>query len=261
MSGLNEPGRSTGWLCSGKWLGAATGIQVERRAAVFVSRGRFPHPVRNRYEHVNTGSWAPVRSHEQKRITPASFNNGNPFSAIHSIGNAGIVQFGPPFFSLFLTPVLSLHCKEYNLALPHGFHFKYLQVAFLAGPGPAAIAAVNQCWASAGKGGKFHIEALELLDDAESGVARVVHVLVFRRSNSWREGTGGGRQRNRRRPAGRDPRVDDGTGIPPVFDSSEQRLIVDRPESSQCGLRKWSFCRPHQSALDEGHGGDREGIQ
>ena len=42
------------------------GIQVERRAAVFVSRGRSPHPVRNQYEHVNTGSSALVRPHEQK---------------------------------------------------------------------------------------------------------------------------------------------------------------------------------------------------
>ena len=47
-----------------------TGIQVERRAAAFVSRGRSPHPVRNQYAHVNTGSWLSFREDLNKGLDP-----------------------------------------------------------------------------------------------------------------------------------------------------------------------------------------------
>ena len=57
--------------------------------------------------------------------------------------------------------------KEHGLTLPDEFHFKYAQVALLAGSIKAAMDSVNKYLSAAGKAGKFYREALELLDEAE----------------------------------------------------------------------------------------------
>ena len=63
--------------------------------------------------------------------------------------------------------------QEHNLTLPDEFHFKYAQVAFLAGLTEGAIDSVNKYLAAAGREGEFYREALELLDKMEQIHARL----------------------------------------------------------------------------------------
>ena len=57
----------------------------------------------------------------------------------------------------------------------------------------------------------------------------------LRRKNPNPGGTSGCQQRRPGGPSGGDPESDDGTGIPPVFDSGEQRSVVDGPAPWLCG--------------------------
>ena len=57
--------------------------------------------------------------------------------------------------------------QEHNLTFPDEFHFKYAQIAFLAGSTEVAIDSVNKYLAAAGRKGEFYREALELLDKME----------------------------------------------------------------------------------------------
>ena len=62
--------------------------------------------------------------------------------------------------------------REHGLTLPDEFHFKYAQIAMSAGSIKAVIDSVNKYLATAGRGGQFYREALELLDEAEQEEAR-----------------------------------------------------------------------------------------
>ena len=65
-----------------------------------------------------------------------------------------------------LQKILALQ-EEYGLTLPDAFHFKYAQVAFLAGRLAAVLESLNQYLVADGRGGEYYHEALQLLDSAE----------------------------------------------------------------------------------------------
>ena len=68
-----------------------------------------------------------------------------------------------------LNKIVALQGKH-NLSLPDEFHFKYAQVALLAGSFRLAFDAVKRYLEAAGQAGEFYREALELLDEAEQNL-------------------------------------------------------------------------------------------
>ena len=62
--------------------------------------------------------------------------------------------------------------EKHDLVLSDDFRFQYAQIAFGAGQTGTAIASLNEYLVTAGRGGAFYREALELLDSAE---VRLLH--------------------------------------------------------------------------------------
>ena len=68
-----------------------------------------------------------------------------------------------------MTQIIALQ-RDYDVALPAEFPFKFAQVAFAAGRAETALEHVNEYLLAAGRDGRFYREALELLDSAENAV-------------------------------------------------------------------------------------------
>ena len=70
-----------------------------------------------------------------------------------------------------MSEILALQ-EKHDLVLGDDFRFQYAQIAFGAGQTGTAIAALNEYLVTAGRGGAFYREALELLDSAEVRLLR-----------------------------------------------------------------------------------------
>ena len=70
-----------------------------------------------------------------------------------------------------MNEILALQ-EKHDLVLGADFGFQYAQIAFGAGQTGTAIAALNEYLVTAGRGGAFYREALELLDSAEVRLLR-----------------------------------------------------------------------------------------
>ena len=70
-----------------------------------------------------------------------------------------------------MNEILALQ-EKHDLVLGDDFRFQYAQIAFGAGQTGTAIAALNEYLVTAGRGGAFYREALELLDSAEVRLLR-----------------------------------------------------------------------------------------
>ena len=92
-----------------------------------------------------------------------------------------------------LNKVVALQ-REYDLTVPEEFHFKYAQVASVAGSYGAAMESLKRYLAAAGRSGQFYWEALELLVEAEQSVPLKPEMMEIRAGHFW---MGCNRDRNR----------------------------------------------------------------
>ena len=125
-----------------------------------------------------------------------------------------------------LNKVVALQ-REYGLTVPEEFHFKYAQVASVAGSYGAAMESLKRYLAAAGRSGQFYREALELLVEAEQSVPLKPEMMEIRAGRFW---MGCNRDRNRdsnreERRAGDSKRRNRPANPPPLCTNDDEQPV------------------------------------